>query len=43
MVHGVVEDSTIATIEELNSEEGSGSLNNDKVIFLEICYFFSGS
>ena len=30
MVHGVVED--LATIEEMNSDESSSSLNNDKVI-----------
>lgn len=35
MVHGVVED--LATIEDLNSEESSGSLNNDKIFECHIC------
>ena len=41
MVHGVVED--LATIEEMNSDESSSSLNNDKVIqgniFIGYFYF----
>ena len=41
MVHGVVED--LATIEEMNSDESSSSLNNDKVIqgniFIGFCSF----
>ena len=41
MVHGVVED--LATIEEINSDESSSSLNNDKVIqgniFIGFFYF----
>ena len=42
MVHGVVED--LATIEEMNSDESSSSLNNDKVIqgniFIGFLYFY---